>query len=173
MRSLARCTAALCVAAGSLMTVLPAHAAPSAILCAIGSQTASYSPPLTNSAHTTDVTIRENYSCTSPLSGVSSGVGSASIQERASCLLAVQPGVTDVITYGWNTGASSTITFNRTNVARAVNGTTTITSLGSVTSGLGKGSRAIRVVILPAPDLIACFTTGLAAQTGVATLAVA
>jgi hypothetical protein len=84
----------------------------------------------------------------------------------------VQPSITDVITYRWNTGTVSIITFNRTNVVRAVNGTTTITAFGSVTSGYGNGRTATRVVVLPAIDLTACATTGVSAQTGPATVLV-
>ncbi|MDP9073974.1 MAG: hypothetical protein M3N98_07335 [Actinomycetota bacterium] len=84
----------------------------------------------------------------------------------------MQPAVIDVITYRWNTGKSSTITFDRTTVARAADGTTTVTALGTVSKGLAKGSIATRVVVLPAIDLTACATMGLAAQTGTATLEV-
>ncbi len=173
MRKIARWTTALlCVAAGTLLPIPPAQAASIGLVCAVGSQTATYSPPMTNTTHVSTVRIRENYSCASLLTGISSGQGTASFLEDTSCLLTVQPAVADVITYRWNTGKSSVITFNRTSVARALNGTTTITSVGSVTSGPGQGSAATRVVALPAPNLVACSTFGVSSQTGPATLVI-
>ncbi|MEU1630199.1 hypothetical protein ABZ746_33865 [Streptomyces sp. NPDC020096] len=81
-------------------------------------------------------------------------------------------GRTDEITYWWNNGKSSTITFKVTNVVRAANGTTTVTSLGAVTDGLGKGSVATRVVVLPALSLTACDTTGVEQEVGLASLSI-
>ncbi|MGW4901404.1 hypothetical protein ACWEO9_12180 [Streptomyces albidoflavus] len=159
------------VAAG-LVLAPSASAAPIALTCALGSQTTTYSPPITNTPQNTTASINESYGCASPLVGVSSGTGSTSILENASCLLTVQPAGTDTLTYHWNTGQSSTITFNLTNVVRAANGTTTVTSLGSVSSGLGQGSTATRIVVLPALSLTACATTGVSSETGTATLAI-
>ncbi|MGW2277822.1 hypothetical protein [Streptomyces sp. NPDC001770] len=149
-----------------------ASATPVDITCAVGSQTASYSPPLTNTTQPTLASVTENYSCISLTTGVSSGATSAVFPEDAGCLLVAQPAHTAVTTYTWNTSQTSTITFTLSNVVRALNGTTTVTSLGSVTAGLGQGSLATRVIVLPALSLTACSSTGVASQTGVATLTV-
>lgn len=163
------------LATGGLLVApaVPASSSTVGIICAVGSQTATYSPALTNDSKPTHVHITENYDCTSPLTGVSSASGSADIFEDASCLITAQPGLTDIVTYQWNTGQSSIVTYSVTNVVRAANGTTTVTSVGAVTSGLGQGSTATRIVVLPALSLTACSTTGLAAQTGVAELNIA
>lgn len=149
-----------------------ASAAPVGIVCALGSQSNTYSPPLTNTPQALTAHVTENYSCTSLFTPVSSASGSATIEFNAGCLLTALPLVSDELTYTWSTGQSSTILFNNTTEVRAANGTATITSLGSVTSGLGQGSIATRVVVLPALSLTACATTGISAQTGTATLAV-
>ncbi|GAA2118594.1 hypothetical protein GCM10009759_66010 [Kitasatospora saccharophila] len=149
-----------------------AHASPVDITCAVGSQTASYSPAMTNTTQPTSASITENYSCTSLSTAVSSGSTSAVFAEDAGCLLTAQPAHTAVTTYTWDTSATSTITFTVSNVVRAVDGTTTVTSLGSVTAGLGQGSLATRVIVLPALSLTACAGAGVSSQTGTATLSI-
>lgn len=164
---------ALALGAGGIVLLGgQAQAAGADLTCAVGSQTADYSPALTNTPTQTTASISETYSCTSLLTGVTSGTGSETVSEQASCLLTVAPDVTDTFVYQWNTGQSSTVTFSTTSVVRAVDGTATITSVGSVTAGLGLGSAATRVVVLPSLDLAACASTGIATQTGTAALAI-
>ncbi|GAA3021073.1 hypothetical protein [Streptomyces fulvorobeus] len=148
-----------------------AQAAPVGIVCAVGSQTTNYSPPLTNAPRQTTAASTENYGCTSLFTGVSSATGTHTATSEQSCLLTVVPPTnTSTRTYTWNTGQSSTITFVSSTVVTAADGTTTITSLGSVTTGLGQGSAAVRVVVQPQLSLTACATTGLNTVNGIATL---
>ncbi|MGI5466963.1 hypothetical protein [Streptomyces sp. CA-132043] len=171
MRKFARCTAALLgMTTGALFLTPSAHAAPTLLSCE-GKQTASYSPAMTNKEQTLTAGITESYdNCAVAPAGVSGGVGTASFKEDASCLVTAQPGRTDVIEYGWKNGKTSTVAFKVTNVVRAGTGITTVTSVGEVTSGLGAGSKATRVVVLPALDPTACSGAGVTSQQGPATL---
>lgn len=159
--------------AGVIASPAAAQAAPVAIACAVGSQTTGYSPALTNTPTQTTVTSTENYGCTSLFTGVSSATATRTTSSELSCLLVVVPPTnTSVRTYTWNTGQTSTITFTSSTVVQAANGTTTITSVGAVTSGLGQGSLATRVVVQPQLSLTACATTGLDTANGLATLTI-
>jgi hypothetical protein len=136
-----------------------------------GSQTVTYSPPLTNTPQQITTQRNVNLSCTSLLTAISSGNGSSVFPETTSCLLSVTPPNTvSTFTYNWNTGQSSTVTFSSNTVVHAANGTTTVTALGSITSGYGQGALATRVVVSPALSLTACATTGITQQTGITTL---
>ncbi|MEU4742806.1 hypothetical protein AB0G02_20405 [Actinosynnema sp. NPDC023658] len=158
-------------AAGVVVVPGSAQAAPVAIVCAVGSQRTDYTPPLTNTTRDTAVSSTENYSCTSLLTGVSSATGTTANGGEQSCLLAlVPPTDTSIRTYQWNTGQSSTIAFFTNTVATLANGTTVITSVGSVSSGLGQGSAVTRVVAQPSLSLTACATTGINTLNGNATL---
>jgi hypothetical protein len=155
---------------GGLATAPTAQASPLAIVCA-GTQTTDYEPALTNTTQNTKTTSTEKYhNCTS-LAGVSSATGTHTATSPQSCLLAlVPPTNTSTRTYTWNNGQSSTITFLTSTVATLLNGTFVITSAGTVTAGLGKGSAATRMVTQPNPRLTACATSGVDSLTGPATL---
>ncbi|MGW6395296.1 hypothetical protein ACWFR1_33455 [Streptomyces sp. NPDC055103] len=165
------------VSAFALLTVNPvlvppAGAAPVDIVCALGSQSNTYTPPMTNTPQLLTAHVSENCSCGSVLTPVSSASGTATIEFTAGCLVTTLPLVSDELTYTWNTGQSSVVLFNNTTEVRAANGTATITSVGTVTAGLGQGSVATRVVVLPALSATACATTGVSAQTGTASLTI-
>ncbi|WP_157847644.1 hypothetical protein [Streptomyces violens] len=170
MRMFARCTAALLgMTAGALFLAPSAHGAPTLLSCE-GQQTASYSPAMTNEKRTLTAKVEENYDCTLAPKDIRSGSGKASFKEQASCLVTAQPTPPDEIQYTWNSGKTSTVKFTVTDVKRAANGTTTVTSVGKVTGGPGKDSIATRVVVLPALDLAACSGEGVKSQKGPATL---
>jgi hypothetical protein len=69
-------------------------------------------------------------------------------------------------TFSWNSGASSTIAFSLSTVDRLVNGTTVVTSYGTVTHGFDQGAQAIHTAVQPQLDLIACAGAGVARLTG-------
>ncbi|MEV0598052.1 hypothetical protein AB0I82_01930 [Streptomyces sp. NPDC050315] len=170
MRMFARSTAALlAMTAGALLLAPSAHGTSTLLSCA-GQQTASYSPAMTDEKQPLTATVAEHYNCAVAPDGIKGGDGAASFKEQASCLVTADPGQRDVIRYTWNTRKTSTVEFTVTNVERAVNGTTIVTSVGKVTSGTGKGSKATRVVTLPQLDAAACADRGVASQTGTATL---
>ncbi|TRV71726.1 hypothetical protein FKN01_31420 [Streptomyces sp. 130] len=168
-------SAATLLGGAALLAAPTASAAPAAVgdLVCTGSQTAHFSPPLTNTPTTVTATVQENYNCLSLLSPISSGSGGyTAVRPDNSCLLSLSPLGTSQVTYGWNTGQTSTVTFNNTNVIRAANGTTTTISTGAVTSGYSTGSLVTRELVAPALSLTACATTGVSDSTGVATLTV-
>jgi len=74
-------------------------------------------------------------------------------------------------TYTWNTGATSTVFFATTTVTRLADGTSNVTSVGSVTAGFALGSTAVREKIFPELDVTACMSTqGVTQLSGPATL---
>ncbi|WP_031055962.1 hypothetical protein [Streptomyces ochraceiscleroticus] len=172
MRMFARCTAALLGMTAGAMFLAPSAHGDSTLLTCEGEQTASYSPAMKNKEQTLTATVAENYDhCASSPDGIRGGEGTASFKEKASCLLTAEPGRTDEIQYIWDAGKkTSTVKFSVTNVVRAGDGTTTVTSVGDVTDGLGAGGKATRVVVLPALDLAACSDDGVPSQKGTATL---
>ncbi|MGV9698693.1 hypothetical protein ACWDTR_23405 [Streptomyces sp. NPDC003470] len=142
------------------------------VVCAAGSHTSAYNPPVINTPRTTTVTSTENFSCTSVLTGVSSGSGTSASTLSLNCLLTVSSPFSATWTYEWNTGETSTITFGLSEAVKAADGTTVVTSTGSVTAGLGQGSLAVKVTVMPQLSLTACATTGVSAVTGPATLTI-
>ncbi|MFI8992824.1 hypothetical protein [Streptomyces sp. NPDC053542] len=170
MRMFARCTAALLgMTAGALFLAPSSAHGGTALLSCEGEQKATYSPAMTKKEQLLTATVAENYHCLLAPEGISDGNGAASFKEKASCLATVQPNQRDVIQYAWNNRQTSTVEFKLTNVDRLANGTTMVTSVGKVTSGLGKDSTATRVVVLPSLDSDACFE-GVESQKGRATL---
>ncbi|ASU78630.1 hypothetical protein CDG81_10480 [Actinopolyspora erythraea] len=137
-----------------------------------GTQEARYSPGLTNEPQEVTVEIDETYdTCTSVPSGITSGSGSSTVTEQASCLVEGTFNVKDVFKYTWNTNEKSEVTFTRTQVVRLANGTTKVTSNGTVTKGLGEGLLAQREVLLLTTSFDACDTEqGLQEQSGPAQL---
>jgi hypothetical protein len=175
-RSLVAALSAAALVGGGVVAAAPsAWAVPAALgdLVCTGSQSAHFSPPLTNTPATVTATVQENYNCFSVLSPISSGNGGyTAVRPGNSCLLSLSPLGTSQVTYRWNTGQTSTVTYNNTNVVRAANGTTTTISTGAVTSGYSTGSLVTRELVAPALSLSACATTGVSDETGIATLTV-
>ncbi|MFS0696052.1 hypothetical protein [Streptomyces nitrosporeus] len=165
--------AALTLSVGGVVAAPASHATGVDITCLAGSSNVTYDPPLTNTLRDTNTTVTNNFSCTSLLTGVSSGTATATRVQELSCLLALTPPTaTSSDTYTWNTGQTSTATYVSTTVVRAVDGTATVTAVGSITSGLGQGSSASKIVVIPQLSLTACATTGLEETNGVANLVI-
>ncbi|MDX3489097.1 hypothetical protein [Streptomyces sp. ID05-18] len=81
----------------------------------------------------------ESCNCTFLLPSVTSGTGAYTASTTASCGLTLDGPYSYTETYTWNTGQSSTVTYTTGETVRAANGTTTVTSIGTVTVGLGAG----------------------------------
>ncbi|MEU9120173.1 hypothetical protein AB0C96_09975 [Streptomyces sp. NPDC048506] len=163
-------TAALALTYGGLLMPGPAHAG-TALLTCTGTQTVTYHPPLTNTPTSTTVEIRETYTSCLDTAGIASGTGSFSLTETASCTSVNDPlGPPDRPVYDWNTHQKSGVTFTVTSVDRLGNGTTQVTAAGTVSSGFGEGSKAIRTATLPDLSLAACAGSGVRQQSGPATL---
>ncbi|MER5629126.1 hypothetical protein [Streptomyces nitrosporeus] len=173
-RAAARGGAVAVLTAAGLGAVPQAHAAQAQVtdITCLGSTTENYNPALTNTTQVVSASFTENYSCTSLTTSVSSGNTSSARVGTQNCLLSSTPSGVEIVTYVWNNQSASTVTFDDVNVIRAVNGTATITSTGSVVSGLGVGSSAVRVIVIPQLSLTACATTGVSSATGTATLSI-
>ncbi|BAJ33310.1 MULTISPECIES: hypothetical protein [Kitasatospora] len=139
----------------------------------LGSTHVTYDPPITNTEQDTTAHITNNFSCTSLLTAVSSGSLNRTVVQTLSCLLAVTPPTnTATETYSWNTGQSSTATYVSSTAVRAADGTTTVTAVGAITSGLGLGSTVTKAVVIPQLSPTACATTGLSEVNGTASLVI-
>jgi hypothetical protein len=147
-----------------------AHAATILLTCT-GAHSATYSPGLTNTPTLTSVTIRDDFApCVVPGdTTITGGFATATVTEIASCLVSLATTVTHP-TYHWNNGLSSAVTFTNEPI-RLADGSTQITSTGTVDSGFGNGSIAVRVTVMPQPDVAACSSPGgVASLSGPATL---
>ncbi|MEW2266313.1 hypothetical protein ACGF5T_32080 [Streptomyces sp. NPDC047853] len=152
--------------AGAVAVPTTAHATPVDITCLTGNRTTHYTPPLTNTPRPTHLSLDENFSCVSLLGGVSSGTSTSSRDVTTSCLLSLQTPLNipaRTITYHWNTGDHTTVTYPAVTAVRAADGTVTIISIGAVTDGLGEGQVATQTTVEPNLNLTACATTGLSA----------
>ncbi|MFD9999582.1 hypothetical protein [[Kitasatospora] papulosa] len=148
---------------GLLVTPASAGTNSTDITCLTGSRNTVYTPPLTYAPTATSLDISEQFSCVSLLSGVSSGSAAFVVSAPStSCLVSVQHPLTSIsVTYRWNNASSSTVNFTSSTAARAADGTVTITSIGTVTAGLGSGQLATKVTVEPNPDLTVCLDGGL------------
>ncbi|MFE6338841.1 hypothetical protein ACFVOK_37455 [Streptomyces sp. NPDC057798] len=136
---------------------------PTDITCLIGNRHTHFSPPLTNTPRPTQLDITETLHCTSLSSSVRSGRADYSLSiPQTSCLLSLQDPFTQrTVLYRWNTGQTSTVTFETSTSARAADGSIVITSTGKVTSGLATGQPATRATTEANLGLLACATTGI------------
>ncbi|MGW2477729.1 hypothetical protein [Streptomyces sp. NPDC001665] len=164
-RKLAVITATLSLAGvGAIAVPATAQALPVDITCLTGNRTTTYTPPLTNTVKPEHLDLDEHWGCASLLSGVSSGNATSSVDVSTSCVISVQSPLTlpaRTVTYHWNTGAHSTVTYPATVAVRAADGTVTTTSVGAVVDGLGQGQVATAVNVEPNLNVTACSTTGL------------
>lgn len=166
---------ALTMGAG-IAFVGPAQA-DSPIVCT-GNSPGTYSPPLGPTPTETTVQLTEllgtadDGTCTGPFTA---GSAEATFDETASCLLPPASSLLlsppDVLTYHWNDGQTSTITYTLTSVA-FVGAQTIVTSAGTVTAGYGTGRTATRVKVAARLDVVRCLTTGIATQSAVMTLTI-
>ncbi|QFZ20889.1 hypothetical protein [Saccharothrix syringae] len=165
---------ALLVAAAlttSLPALAPAATADPLDLTCAGTETVTYSPGLLLTP--TPQTIGVNHVLApcipATVPGPTSGTTSASVQRTASCLDLAEPG-TGQTTITWNTGQSSTFTYNRTVTNIGGNAVTTLT--GAITSGLFTGDAAVSVITGPTINPLDCLHPGLTRRTGVVTLTI-
>ncbi|WP_447002250.1 hypothetical protein ACRAKI_21200 [Saccharothrix isguenensis] len=144
------------------------HATPGDLTCA-ETQSVVYSPGLLNTRRTVDVSVHNVLSCTSLTDpAVTGGQVQATIHGLdRSCTDIVASG-SGSYTITWNTGDTSTISYNRT--ANYVLGTLVIVETGTVTAGRFTGDSTTHIVELPNLDLLACLTEpGLTAASGIGT----
>lgn len=148
--------------------------AQAALLSCTGTQTAHYAPPLGPTLQNTTVHVDErlgvdgNGTCVGLLTG---GHAEEVFHQQASCLVPPPAGTVtpNVLTYHWNNGEKSTITFTTTTVVRA-GGQTIVTSAGTVTDGYGQGASAQREKILADIDILECLASSVEQRSGPMTL---
>jgi hypothetical protein len=163
-RSLTAVATVLLTVLSTLLATPAAHATPTTLVHCEGSFTVTYDPPLTSTLRLTEVTFHNELdSC---LGGVTSGDASGEFSAIRSCTTLDLPPHPATTTFFWNTGAFSTIAFSLSTVDRLVNGSTVVTSYGTVTQGFDQGAQAIHTAVQPQLDLIACAGAGVAQLTG-------
>jgi hypothetical protein len=178
LRRLLRFLPALLVMALAGFSAVPASAGEQTLVdieCLTGSHTNTYAPPLTNTTTYTTTQADETFTCTSLLgANVTGATSQRTFSGNFSCLLSTTPPLTpQTVTYQWNDGRSSTVTYTVNSSSHAADGTLLITKVGTVTAGLGAGQTATTVVASPSLDLASCAGAGITSLTGIATLAIA
>jgi hypothetical protein len=144
-----------------VLVAAPAEAAVGDLVCLPPtSSTVTFSPPVTQTPQTVDVTSTNLFGpCTSTsVPAITSGTFSGTFQvPNRSCLTLAGSG-TSTSTITWNTGQTSTLALNfNTTIVGAVY-TSILT--GAVTSGLFAGDNVISNQTGPATDVLLC-TAGL------------
>jgi hypothetical protein len=133
----------------------PAHATQLEVTC-IGTQHVKISPGLSFVPKDVTLTVNTIYApCKSPsVPGVTSATNKASFPiPGASCLNPFDPG-SGTKNLNWNTGQTSTFSFNR--IGSNVGGTNVIISTGTITNGLFAGATALETVVGPSLDILKC-----------------
>ncbi|MFI8086592.1 hypothetical protein ACIF6L_38110 [Kitasatospora sp. NPDC086009] len=153
---------ALALAAATVAAGSPARAAVGDVLCtAPSSDSSTYSPPLDLTPASTTVTITRDLNTCTSLSVPAINSAPVTVHQVTipsySCLTLLNSAPT-VISFTWNTGATSVVTGTRTVNLAAAALTTTVT--GTVTSGLFTGDTVVYQLVAPSTALLAC-TLGL------------
>jgi hypothetical protein len=146
-----------------------------ALVVCTGTAAQNYSPPLSTTNRSTHITSTHTYpSCLDArldpqLPAVTSAGTGLDYTTDANCLVA--PPVThpplDIV---WSNGQHSYATV--TTVVTRSTGSTIVTSVGTVGSGLFAGHVVHEVVVYPSLDIVGCLTTGVTSVSGVTTLEV-
>ncbi|MFH8755946.1 hypothetical protein [Streptomyces atroolivaceus] len=124
------------------------------------SSSTTYSPPLTNTPQlsTTSSSWQLGPCVSASVPGLTSGSHSDTGTLRSrSCLELLSSGAVTLV-FNWNTGATSTMSLNRTTTV--VGAVMIVTMTGTVTSGLFAGDTVVITLASPATDVLLC-TAGL------------
>lgn len=166
-------TLALSTVAAVALTSTPASAMVGDVICPAGNQSQTYSPGLTDTPQPVAASYNVSLGICTSLShlNLTSGTSSDSIHiAQYSCLDLLTESAGSQ-TFTWNTGQTSTFTFNRT--VAMVNGNIVLTLTGAISSGLFTGDSALLTIVEPATDLLACETSaGLTSAAGLVTFVV-
>lgn len=167
-RSVALLAAALTSSASCMLLATPAAAGVADATCLLGTETTTYSPPVTLTPQTVHInTVRQLGPCLSPNSAITTGTMNISFDATRSCLTVASPS-TATLTINWNTGQSSTLLVNYVNNNAA--GQIVSVGTGAVTSGLFAGDSAVIVNTGPTLDTLQCALNGIESRTGTFTL---
>lgn len=142
----------------------PAHALGEDLICT-GTDTSTYSPPLTNTSRSETISNFANltYCEVHSDSGITAGTDSSTITIVTSCTTLSFPAHTT--SYVWDNGQMSVVNYTTTIVTR-VNGTIQVQAIGKVVSGGFVGDNATETATLPALDLLECAGSGVPSLTG-------
>ncbi|BBD63015.1 hypothetical protein NIES2109_58650 (plasmid) [Nostoc sp. HK-01] len=140
------------------------------VICSVGSETASYNPPLTTQTQNTTVSIQGSVGQCIGAQPIISGTYNFTVTFATSCNN-IQSFPAYPITYNWNTGQSSQVSYTFTSL-NLINGQLLLTSTGTVTDGLFKGRTVQRTITLLGTNLTACFNQGLSTLGGPQTLTI-
>jgi hypothetical protein len=135
-----------------------------------GTNSVTYSPPLTNTLTTTRITDQSTFgTCLSTQSGIRSAtIANGTVTGPSSCT-AVLGSFSTTNTIVWNTGQTSRFDFDGT--VTEVDGEFVIVLTGSITAGLFSGATATEQTTLLG-DLTACGGSGLASNSGPSVLTI-
>lgn len=163
------------VAAAALLVAGPAAPASAAALDVVctGSLTNTYTPGLTLENQTVSVSNISTYFPCVSLSepAVTSGTTEVTVKANTSCLSLLTPG-TGAKPITWNTGETSTFTFERT--ATSAGAVTVVTLTGKVVSGPFTGAEVVETETFPVLNVLDCLApNGLRTRSAVVTLTVA
>ncbi|MFJ8885300.1 hypothetical protein ACIRJR_18095 [Streptomyces sp. NPDC102402] len=164
---------AFALVAAHLVVATPAQAETSLIVCT-GTATVDYSPPLGPLPRQTTQGVTEKLGtdggggCTGPFAG---GSAYTVFEQQVSCLAQGLGDtlVQNVVTYHWQGGQTSTVTYPVTAVVHAVN-QEIVTSTGTVTAGYGLGAVSVRIAVYPSLEVLDCLGSDITRQTGLLTV---
>jgi hypothetical protein len=149
--------------------ISPAQASVMQTLSCQGSEFTMFSPALTTTAAATDIGTDDSFGpCVSTDTSIGGGLACTQTEDpSASCntLLGISSGET---TFIWTNGNTSTFSYMKTTTS--LNGEIVSTETGRITSGEFAGNLTSEVFVLPALDLSACESGGLATASGSVTL---
>lgn len=173
LRSIAALAGALVLVAAAPVGAAPARADTSQIVCT-GTATVDYSPPLGPLPRQTTQGVTEKLgtagggSCTGPFAA---GSAYTVFDQEVSCLAQGLGDtlVQNVVTYHWQGGQTSTVTYPVTTVVHAAN-QEIVTSTGTVTAGYGLGAISERIAVYPSLSVLDCLGSNVTQQTGLLTL---
>ncbi|WP_030258354.1 hypothetical protein [Streptomyces violens] len=162
--------AALLAAVGVPTATAPAHAVGTEVVCT-ATETIAYQPGLKLVPTPQKVSATRTYSNCDLLSefDISSGSSSGTASQSLSCADALQAGAASE-TITWNTGKTSTFTYNRT--VSHVAGQTVVTNVGTITAGEFEGQGAKSVFAGPTADTLQCLKEGITERAGAGTLTI-
>ncbi|RCJ27052.1 hypothetical protein A6770_02500 [Nostoc minutum NIES-26] len=140
------------------------------VICPIGSETATYNPPITTQTQNTTVNIQGSVGQCIGSQPIISGNYNFTVPYQISCNnVGIFP--TYSITYNWNTGQSTKVDYTFTSI-NLINGQLILTSTGTAVNGLFQGRTVQRTITLLATDITACPTQGISSIAGPQTLTI-
>ena len=153
----------------TLVSAKPAHAASPSITCTAGTATTTYDPGITNTPRSISFTADETLGpCVDPNDPtLTGGEGSAEGTLVTSCTSVSSIGYQETVDWNNSSHQHTTATYTTAKVIKLANGSTAVTSTGTVTDGLGLGDSATRTIVIANADLTACSTPeGITSNSG-------